>query len=472
MLFSYSLNHTYDDTTHSKSSMNTTIHVVQLLTLIIRIIIINSNRNGADASQLERCLKEFKLFVALCTQRKSMLNKLRQRGKLTGRLREKINQAKDLSTLNDIWMPFREKRCTRADEARKRGLEPISQTIFRKQWSSVNTSKLKTNSKGIRDLLAEMFSECGDVRRVLRDFVNRHGAFHTTLKKKKKKDESKTRKNNKTGVYDMYKDWICSFRSIKGHHLMALERGAREKCLNVTVKIDAPCVRHAKTAKQGMENLSRMIVRVVFLTLFPFMLQLFSLYEKYHSCPHSNITNKQVRMMRDAAGNNRGKHMKPAHGVIDRALHVAAEDAWKRLIRPSLVREVRKKMRERAHDEAIECFASNVESLLMQPPRRGFRVLGVDPGFRMGCKLAVCDEQGVLLDSGVLYLHRRDQAVKILLEMTSKHRVNMIALGNGKASREVEKLIGSLKDKLRVPYVVVSEAGASVYVSFSLSHQK
>ena len=164
--------------------------------------------------------------------------------------------------------------------------------------------------------------------------------------------------------------------------------------------------------------------------------------------------------------------MKPAHGVIDRALHVAAEDAWKRLIRPSLVREVRKKMRERAHDEAIECFASNVESLLMQPPRRGFRVLGVDPGFRMGCKLAVCDEQGVLLDSGVLYLHRRDQAVKILLEMTSKHRVNMIALGNGKASREVEKLIGSLKDKLRVPYVVVSEAGASVYVSFSLSHQK
>ena len=108
----------------------------------------------------------------------------------------------------------------------------------------------------------------------------------------------------------------------------------------------------------------------------------------------------------------------------------------------------------------------------MQPPRRGFRVLGVDPGFCMGCKLAVCDEQGVLLDSGVLYIHRRDQAVKLLLEMTKKHRVNMIALGNGKASREMEKLIGSLKSKLRVPYVVVSEAGASVYSTSKLAKEE
>ena len=390
-----------------------------------------SETNGADAETLEGYLKDFKLYEALCAQRNSMIMKLSKKGKLTQVLKQKIENAKDLMTLNDIWMPFREKRCTRAEEARRKGLEPVSETIFKDPWSSsINISELKRNGKGVRDILAEMFSECGKVRHVLRDFLSRHAAFHATLKKSKTKEDTRTR--TKVGTYDMYKSWTCSLRSIKGHHLMALERGVREKCLNVTVKIDAPCVRYAKTAKQGMESLNRNI----------------------------------VRMMREAAGNNRqgNRNSKPSQGVIDRALHEAAEDAWKRLIRPSLVREARKKLRERAHDEAIECFASNVESLLMQPPRRGYRVLGVDPGFRMGCKLAVCDEQGVMLDSGVLYLHRRDQAVKMLLEMTRKHRVNMIAIGNGKASREMETLIGSISNELCVSYVIVSEAGASVFV--------
>ena len=373
----------------------------------------------------------------MCTFRNSILKKIKEKGKLTPHLKHKIERAKDLTTLNDIWMPFREKRCTRADEARKLGLEPVARRIFQNPWSfSTNPTQLKTQTQGIRDLLAEMFSECGEVRRVLREFVNRYAAFHTSLKKTKTKTTTSTtttKQNNKTGVYDMYDSWTCSLCRMKGYHLMALERGAREKCINVTVKIDAPCVRHAKTVKDGMKYLNRKIV-----------------------C-----------MMRDAARNSKGNNHKPSNGVIDRALCDAAEDSWKRLIRPSLVREARKKLRERAHNEAIECFASNVESLLLQPPRRGYRVLGVDPGFRMGCKLAVCDEQGVMLDSGVLYLHRRDQAVRMLIEMTRKHRVNMIAIGNGKASREMEKLIGSL-DELCVSYVVVSEAGASVYVVVSI----
>ena len=354
-------------------------------------------------------------------RREEIIRILTEQGALSEELTAAVMKAATLSELEDIYRPYRPKRRTRATIAKERGLEPLANWLMLQAGKEDPLEKAKafidpekevpdadTALAGARDIIAETVSDDAGLRKQIREILTREGIIAS---KAAKEEDS---------VYRNYYEYREPVRSMAAHRILAINRGEREEFLKVN--LEGP-----------EEKISR------------------------------EIRNAWVR------GNT------PSSEQVAEA----CEDAWERLLFPSLEREIRNDLTDRANVSAIKVFSENLHQLLMQPPVKGKVTLGVDPGFRTGCKLAVVDENGKVLDTGVGYFTmpgmetRKAEAARTIMGFVKKYGVTAIAIGNGTASRESEQFIVSLLPEMPgVAYIIVSEAGASVYSASKLAAEE
>lgn len=376
-----------------------------------------------DDQVLREIFERLQYLRGLEKRRSEIEAALSTQGNLTDELSQKLAQAATMTELEDIYRPFRPKRRTRATIAREKGLEPLALTLLMQNQRSGSIEELAetyiSEEKGVgtaeealqgaRDIISEQVSDDADARKALRAHVMRTGL----LESRQAKEED--------SVYSMYYSFSQEVRSIPAHRVLAVNRGEREEFLKVAVRVDdSACV----------SLLEKAFVR------------------------EGSITTEQVR--------------------------VAVADAWDRLLQPSIEREIRNELTDRANTAAIQVFGKNLHQLLMAPPVKGRITLGVDPGFRTGCKLAVVDENGKVLATGVGHFTLPGQeaakarARKDIKDMCYRYGVTAIAIGNGTASREAEQFIASLLPELAegTAYMIVSEAGASVYSASKLAAEE
>ena len=379
--------------------------------------------DSLDDQVLREIFERLQYLRGLDKRRSEIESALQEQGNLTDELSAKLAAASVLAELEDLYRPFRPKRRTRATIAKEKGLEPLALLLLmqnekKKTPEQIAETFLQPDRgvetvedalQGARDILAEQFSDDADARKKLRELAFRTGV----LESKKAKDED--------SVYSMYYDFSQEVRNLPGHRILAVNRGEREEFLKVTIRMD-------EVASVGI--LERAFVR------------------------EGSTTTQQVK--------------------------AACQDAWERLIEPRLEREVRAELTDRAGTAAIQVFGKNLHQLLMAPPVKGKVTLGVDPGFRTGCKLAVVDENGKVLATGVGHFTLPGQeaakarAKAEILAMCRKYGVTAIAIGNGTASREAEQFIAGLLPELggQAAYMIVSEAGASVYSASKLAAEE
>ena len=373
-----------------------------------------------DDQVLRELAERLEYLRNLEKRREEIASSLEEQGVLTDELKAQLAKAVTLSELEDIYRPFRPKRRTRATVAKERGLEPLALWLMLQQAGDpaaeaakyINPDKevpdAETALAGARDILAETVSDSAEIRKELRALLNREGV----IRSKAAKDED--------GVYSMYYDFREPVRTIAPHRILAVNRGEREEFLKVS--LEAP------------EEKAQEVIRKAFV-----------------------------------------RNSSPAAQQVAEA----CADAWERLVFPSLEREIRNDLTDRANVSAIKVFSDNLHQLLMQPPIKGKVTLGVDPGFRTGCKLAVVDENGKVLDTGVGYFTLpgneggKAAAAKLIKSFVRKYGITAVAIGNGTASRESEQFIVSLLPELPgVAYMIVSEAGASVYSASKLAAEE
>ena len=376
-------------------------------------------------------------------RRNTVLASIEEQGKLTEELKKEIEAAMTMTALEDLYRPYKQKRRTRAMIAKEQGLEPLAEYLKRTDAGDPLTEAAKyvdpekkvpdaeTALQGACDIIAEELSDNAEIRTWIRERTRKEGRLsseQSRTAKAEKKDarddgDAKPPMNKKLAeradVYENYYTYSEPLAGIPGHRVLAINRGEREKIL--TVHIEAPA-----------EGIKEALVR-------------------------ETLT-----------GNNKTAPW----------LTRAAEDAYDRLIAPSIENELRTELTEVAEDGAIRVFGSNLEQLLMQAPVQGNVVLGWDPAFRTGCKLAVVDATGRVLDTTVIFptapQNKVSEAKKVLRDLCVKHHVDLISLGNGTASRESEKVIAEFlkEEKLPVQYAIVNEAGASVYSASSLATEE
>ena len=379
--------------------------------------------DSLDDQVLREIFERLQYLRGLDKRRSEIESALQEQGNLTDELSAKLAAASTLAELEDLYRPFRPKRRTRATIAKEKGLEPLALQLLMQNEKKKTPEQIaeafiqpdkgvetaEEALQGARDILAEQFSDDADARKKLRELAFRTGV----LESKKAKDED--------SVYSMYYDFSQEVRNLPGHRILAVNRGEREEFLKVTIRMD-------EAASVGI--LERAFVR------------------------EGSMTTQQVK--------------------------TACQDAWERLVEPSLEREVRAELTDRAGTAAIQVFGKNLHQLLMAPPVKGKVTLGVDPGFRTGCKLAVVDENGKVLATGVGHFTLPGQeaakarAKAEILAMCRKYGVTAIAIGNGTASREAEQFIAGLLPELggQAAYMIVSEAGASVYSASKLAAEE
>mgnify|MGYP000165706426 FL=1 len=373
---------------------------------------------GALDEEVIRSINEVYTYqVNLMKRKEDVIRLIDEKGLLTDELKEQILSCTKLVDVEDLYRPYKEKKKTKATEAIANGLEPLSKTIMEfsdidiyKEAEKYLNEKVKTTEDaltGAKYIIAENVSDNAEYRKEIRRMTYRDGIVTSKLKKNAK-DDSKT--------YEMYYDFSEKVNRIKPHRILALNRGENENVLSVSIDID----------EEEILNY---------------------------------IENKILK------GNNECTCL-----VKD-----AIKDNYKRLIKPSIEREIRAMLTEDGEKSAIENFAENVENLLLTPPIKGHVVLGYDPAFRTGCKLAVIDETGKPLNISVIYPtephNKIEESKKIVLDLIDKYNIDIIAIGNGTASRESEAFIAdTIKDARRkVEYVIVNEAGASVYSASPLA---
>ncbi len=355
-------------------------------------------------------------------KKEQVLGSIEEQGKLTEELKEKILAAETMVAVDDLYLPYRPKRKTRASVAKEKGLDGLADIILEQGTAKslleeaepyVSEEKEVKNVKealqGAMDIIAEMISDEADYRSYIRQATFEEGRITSTAKDEKAQS-----------VYEMYYDFEEPISKVAGHRVLALNRGENEKIL--TVKIEAPTER---------------IIRF--------------LEKKLITKDNANTTP---------------------------ALQETIADSYNRLIAPAIERDIRNELTEKAEDGAIAVFGKNLEQLLMQPPIAGKVVLGWDPAFRTGCKLAVVDATGKVLDTKVIYptapQNKVEESKKELKKLISKYNVSLISVGNGTASRESEQVIVDLIKELDTPvqYVIVNEAGASVYSASKLATEE
>lgn len=372
--------------------------------------------------QLRNLDERLTYLRSLEDKKEQVLKSIEEQGKLTDELKEKILAAQTLVVVEDLYRPYRPKRKTRASIAKEKGLEPLAEYILRQEATEpvlneaakyVSEEKeVKTPEEalqGAQDIIAEMISDDADHRLYIRNITVEEGIVTGTAKDEKAQS-----------VYEMYYNFEEPVKKIAGHRVLALNRGEAEKIL--TVKVNAPEER---------------ILRYL---------------EKKLITKENEYTSPVIR--------------------------AAAEDSYDRLIAPAIEREIRNDLTEKAEDGAINVFGKNLEQLLLQPPIAGKVVLGWDPAFRTGCKLAVVDATGKVLDTKVIYptapQNKVEESKTELKKLIKKYNVDLISVGNGTASRESEQVIVDLLKELDRPvqYVIVNEAGASVYSASKLATEE
>ena len=355
-------------------------------------------------------------------KKQTVLASIEEQGKLTEELKAQILAAETQVAVDDLYRPYRPKRRTRAIIAKEKGLEPLANIILLQMLKTplaeeaaqyINEEKEVLTAEdaiaGAKDIIAEMISDDADYRTKIRDLTMKKGRLISNAKDKEAES-----------VYEMYYEYDESLTKVAGHRTLAINRGENEKVL--TVKIEAP-----------VEDI------IVYLE------------KKIITHPESECAV---------------------------AIKEAIADAYDRLIAPSIEREIRNDLTEKAEDGAIKVFGKNLEQLLMQPPIAGQVVLGWDPAFRTGCKLAVVDPTGKVLDTTVIYptapQNKVEEAKAVLKKLISKYKITLISLGNGTASRESEQVIVSLLKEIpvQVQYIIVNEAGASVYSASKLATEE
>ena len=367
---------------------------------------------GLDEVEIKQIDDEYQYMVNLQKRKEEVIHNVEEQGLLTADLKSDILKQTKLQRVEDLYRPFKQKKKTRATEAKRKGLEPFAKwlkqsnldtTIENKaqQFLNEEVETIEAAVKGAQDIIAELVSDAPKYRtKILKDTFQ-HGNI-ITQKKKNAEDEKET--------FSMYYDYSEPVKKIANHRVLAVNRGEKEKVLSVKLEMDT----------QGIENFIR----------------------------KNEITT-----------NHEGNY------IIEDAI----KDSLKRLIMPSIEREIRGDLTEKAENHAIDVFSENLRNLLLQPPMKGKQILGVDPAFRTGCKLAVINPFGTFVAKGVMYPHppinKKADAEKIFVKFVKDYDVELIAIGNGTASRETEQFVASMiqEHHLKVQFIIVNEAGASVY---------
>ncbi len=372
-----------------------------------------------DENEISKINEVYTYEVNLLKRKEEVIRLIEEKGLMNDTLKKSILDAKKLIEVEDLYRPYKEKKETKATLAIKLGLEPLAKEIF-KESNNIKSIALKFVNKEVKNadyaieqalyIVAENISDNASFRKYIRDNCLKFGIIKST-KKKNSEDINK--------VYEMYYDYKEQIRNIKAHRILALNRGEKENILNV--KID-----------NNMEYIENF------------------------------LKNKLIHK----------------HNETEELLILAINDALKRLIMPSIEREVRKILKEKAEDSAIKNFSDNLHNILLQPPIKNKTVLGFDPAFRTGCKLAVISPTLNLLHIDVIYPHEPKNEVILsrnkVLELIDKYKIDVIAIGNGTASRESEKfIVDTIKySKRKVEYIIVNEAGASVYSASKLAQEE
>jgi protein Tex len=380
---------------------------------------------GLDEVQLLAIQDRMEYLRSLEKRRADVLRLIEEQGKLSPELSERIAQAETLQQLEDLYLPYRQKRKTRASVARERGLGPLAESILAQGVvrgtleehgapylnDDAGLSTLEQVYAGARDIVAETVSEDAEVRGAVRDLFFREALLASTLAYPDKDPGQK---------YSLYYAFSQPAGAVPPHRILAINRAEREEVVRVAVELPYERARAV-------------------------------LASRYRPNPKS---------------------------IFREQLELAVEDGYRRLLAPSMEREVRSSLTERGEGHAISIFAANLRRLLLQPPLRGQRVMGIDPGFRTGCKVAVVDATGKYLEGTTIYPHepqrRWAQAKDAIRLLAGKHGVQVIAVGNGTASRETEALVAEVvaEGDPGLAYVIVSEAGASVYSASEVARQE
>lgn len=408
------------------SSVEKVIHLLEEGNTVPFIARYRKEQTGSlDEIQIKEIQDTWNYELSLAERKEEVIRLIEEQGKLTEELKLNIERATQLQKVEDLYRPFKQKRRTRATIAKEKGLEPLAQRVYEKQ----NEIDLHEESKnyineehelhtiddvlaGTKDIIAEWIADEPTYREKIRTVTYNKGTIQSSVKDKEE-DEKK--------VYEMYYEFSEAVRNIVSHRILALNRGEKEGLLKVAVN-------------PPIDEITAYLRKEIMV---------------------SNV-NSEVEVF----------------------LNEVIEDSYKRLIQPSVEREIRNALSEKAEEQAIDVFSKNLQSLLLQPPLKGRYVLGVDPAFRTGCKLAVITETGKVNEVGVIYptAPRNDikGAEKKILEIMNQYPIELIAIGNGTASRETEQFIADTieKNKLDVAYIIVNEAGASVYSASPLAREE
>jgi uncharacterized protein len=384
---------------------------------------------GLDEDQL-REIEERLSYLKLLQERKAtVLKSIEEQGKLTDELKAKIEAAEKLQEVEDLYLPYKPKRKTRGTIAKSKGLEPLAKFIldnpkfdgdFEAKLNEFVDEEKKVSTtqsalKGAQDIIAEWISDTAEVRKKVREYL-----FDSALIVSQKNEKEDEAKKNKKDVYDIYHEFSVPVNKIKPYQTLAINRGEREKFLKVSLDFEKP----------------------------PIYKEIFDAFFEYQETNFKEVLDDTV------------------------------EDSFSRLIFPSIEREVRNQLSEEADLHAIEIFASNLRQLLLQPPFSDKMIMGIDPGYVSGSKVAVIDSTGKYLEGNTIFPHppqnKKQAAEKIILELIKKYDVELIAIGNGTASRESEQLVADLinYNDLKCHYLIVNEAGASVYSASTVAKQE
>ena len=376
-----------------------------------------------DEVQIQTISERYTYIQNVTNRKEEVIRLIAEQDKLTDELKQKIEQAHKLQEVEDLYRPFKQKRKTKANVAKAKGLEPLAEYLLKlpnddiekKASAFINEEKEVTTAEealeGAQHIIAEQLADDPDMRKWIRSETYQKGSLVTS---------GKDVENDEKNVYEMYYDYQEPIKKIVPHRVLAVNRGEKEGILKAAIEPPAENIRF--------------------------------------------YLDKQV--------------LKGKQTTARPYIEAAIDDAYKRLIQPSIEREIRKELTEKAEEQAIHIFAENLRKLLLQPPMKGKRVLGVDPAFRTGCKLAVVDDTGKVHHIGVIYPHppvqKKAEAKQKVKEIVQSSNIEVIAIGNGTASRETEQFIADLIQELDQPvsYLIVNEAGASVYSASALAREE
>ncbi|WP_366248768.1 Tex family protein [Terribacillus aidingensis] len=413
------------ETSIKQSSIKQVINLLEEGNTVPFIARYRKEQTGAlDEVEIKAIQDKWEYAQQLHQRKTEVIRLIEEQGKLTEELKRDILAAMQLQRIEDLYRPYKQKRRTKATIAKEKGLEPLAKGLYeqtiqhleKEAKAYINPEKeLQTVEEvlqGASDIVAEWISEQAAFRDYIREKTEKQGVLLTKVKKVE--DDEK-------GVYEMYYGYQEPIRQMASHRTLAVNRGEKEGILRVTVEPPADVI---------LGYLKRKVIK--------------------------------QRTAADVAS----------------VLQTIIEDSYKRLIQPSVEREIRSMLSEKAEEQAIKIFSENLKNLLLQPPLKGRVVLGVDPAFRTGCKLAVIDETGKLLEKNVIYptapRHDIKGAGKVVEALLNKYDVELIAIGNGTASRETEQFIADVikQTESNVAYIIVNEAGASVYSASELARKE